>query len=188
MIYALLIFSFLCVGFFGFGGPEAVLATINHLTIEENHWLTPTQFADLLIVSRFVPGETALNAATLSGYAATLNEYGLATSLGASLAAMIGLAAPSYIWAELTHRLRIPKAYREGFAHGIALIKSATPGLIGAIAIILCTQENIGSPEHAWHLGVSLFIILFTLIGNVVFRINAAALLVLSALAGILLL
>ncbi|MBQ2123207.1 MAG: chromate transporter [Bacteroidaceae bacterium] len=188
MIYAILFISFIGVGFFGFGGPEAILSMLAHLATEEHNWLTQSQFADLLIVSRFVPGEASLNAATLSGYAASLSEYGMASSMGASLAAMVGLALPSYVWAELTYHLRIPTTWHDGLTHALALLKQAIPGLIGGAAIILASADNIGTLQSPWHLGISLFIMLFVVIGNVVFRINAAALLFLSALAGIMLL
>lgn len=188
MIYLVLILSFIGIGFFGFGGPEAILCFLYDIVVAENGWLTPQQFADLLIVSKTIPGETSVNAATLTGYAATLNDCGLFASIGASMAAMTGLATPAYVWAELTHRLRIPQQYKEGLTDAIALLRMAIPGLIGAIVVSLVSAGNIGTTETPWQLGISVFIMTFVIIGNLVFRINALTLLLLSAVAGILLL
>ena len=154
---------------------------------DETHYLT-TQAEYSAAAADVMQAEAALNAATLSGYAASLTEYGMASSMGASLAAMVGLALPSYVWAELTYHLRIPSTWHDGMTYALALLKQAIPGLIGGAAIILASADNIGTPESPWHLGISLFIMLFAAIGNIVFRINAAALLILSALAGIMLL
>lgn len=188
MIYIVLALSFFCVGFFGFGGPEAVLCLVEDVVVKENAWLTTEQFADLLIVSRAVPGECAVNAATLSGYAATMSTYGTSAALGASLAAMIGLALPAFVWSELIYRLRIPKAYKEGVDYGLLLLRRAIPGFIGAVVISLCTPEITGTPETPWHYGISLFLIVATFIGNLIFKINPLLLLLLSAIAGIALL
>lgn len=188
MIYLVLALSFFSIGFFGFGGPEAILSMVEHLVVEKYEWLNSEQFADLLIVSRVVPGETTVNAATLCGYATTISNYGWSASLGASVAAMLGLALPAYIWTELAYRLRIPTAYQSGISTAILLLQKAIPGFIGAVAIVLCTPENIGTPEDAWHYGISIFLFVATFIGNLYFRINAVVLLLLCAIAGIALL
>lgn len=188
MTYLLLFIGFLLVGFLGFGGPEAVLAFVAHWVVEECGWMTYTQFADLLLVSRMVPGETAVNAATLSGYLAVYNNLGLGVALGASSAALFGLAMPSFVWTEIATRITISKEYQPIVDSVFDFLKVVVPGLIGGVAISLCIPENIGESNYPWHLGVSAFLFLFTVIGMSVFRLNPVFLLLLSGLAGMLLL
>ena len=188
MTYFFLFISFLFVGFFGFGGPDAVLSMVEHVVVVECGWMTHTQFADLLIVSRMVPGETAVNAATLSGYMAVFNNLGFFTAIGASLAALLGLATPSFVWSEIAERITIPKEYRPVVESVFDFLRVIVPGLIGGVAISLCRPEIIGDFTSPWQLGVSAFLCLFTIIGMTVFRFNSIFLILLSGVAGMLLL
>lgn len=188
MIYFLLFFGFFSVGFFCYGGPEAVLSMAEYIAVEQNGWLTHEQFADLIIVSRFVPGEAVVNSATLSGYIATYQAWGWFAALGAAFIAVLGLATPSFVWAELVYRLRIPEDYHQGVRCALNLLTVTVPGFILGIAFSLCTPQNVGSTESAWQLGISLFLGLATCIGYLKFRINPSILLLLCGLAGIILL
>ena len=188
MTYLLLFIGFFFIGFFGFGGPDAVLAMVEHFVVVQNGWLTHTQFADLLVISKMVPGETAVNAATLSGYAAVFSNLGFFTSLGATSAAMLGLATPSFVWAEIAERITIPKEYTPIVDSIFDFLRVVVPGLIGGVALSLCIPENIGSLDTPWHLGVSAFLCVFTIIGMTAFRFNPVFLILLSGVAGMLLL
>ena len=188
MIYLLLFVSFLFVGFFGFGGPDAVLSALEHLLVVRCGWMTHTQFADLMIISRFVPGETAVNAATLSGYLAAFNDLGFFAALGASFAALLGLATPSFVWAEIAARVTISREYRPVVDSIFDFLRIVVPGLIGGVAISLCTPDNIGNLGSPWQLGISIFLFLFTIIGMSVYRFNPLFLLLLGGIAGLLLL
>jgi chromate transporter len=188
MTYLILFIGFFFVGFFGFGGPDAVLAMVEHLVVVQTGWLTHEQFVDLLIVSKAVPGETAVNAATLSGYAAVISNLGFFTAIGASTAAMLGLAMPSFVWTELAARITIPKEYQPITESIIDFLRVVVPGLIGGVALSLCTPEIIGSLDTPWHLGISAFLCLFTIVGMTAFRFNPVFLILLSGVAGMLLL
>jgi len=41
----LLAYSFLKIGFFGFGGGFAMIPLMHNLAVEDNHWLTYSQFS-----------------------------------------------------------------------------------------------------------------------------------------------
>jgi chromate transporter len=188
MTYFFLFISFLFVGFFGFGGPDAVLSMVEHVVVVECGWMTHTQFADLVIVSRMVPGETAVNAATLSGYMAVFNNLGFFTALGASFAALLGLATPSFVWAEIAERITLPKEYRPIVESVFDFLRVIVPGLIGGVAMSLCRPEIVGDLTSPWQLGVSAILCLFTIIGMSVFRFNPIFLILLCGVAGMLLL
>ncbi|MDP4134026.1 MAG: chromate transporter [Bacillota bacterium] len=67
MIYLQLLYSFLQVGLFSFGGGYAILPMIQQQVVILNHWLTMKEFADVVTISQMTPGPIALNASTFVG-------------------------------------------------------------------------------------------------------------------------
>ena len=47
MIYLQLLWVYLKIGTFGFGGGYAMLSLIQHEIVDIHHWLTPQQFTDV---------------------------------------------------------------------------------------------------------------------------------------------
>lgn len=89
MIYLKLFWSFLQVGAFSFGGGYAALPFIQTLIVENNGWLTPAEFTDLITISQMTPGPISINSATFVG----LQIAGV----GGAIAASIGNILPSFI-------------------------------------------------------------------------------------------
>ena len=67
MIYWQLFFSFLQIGAFSFGGGYAAMPLIQSQVVELHHWLTLSEFTDLVTISQMTPGPIAINAATFVG-------------------------------------------------------------------------------------------------------------------------
>lgn len=67
MIYLKLLWSFLQVGMFSFGGGYSTLPLIKQQVVTGNHWLTMKEFTDVITISQMTPGPIALNAATFVG-------------------------------------------------------------------------------------------------------------------------
>lgn len=89
MIYLQLFWSFLQVGAFSFGGGYAALPLIQSIIVENNGWLSITEFTDLITISQMTPGPIAINSATFVG----LQVAGF----GGAIAATIGNILPSFI-------------------------------------------------------------------------------------------
>ena len=66
MIYLQLLYSYLKIGFFGFGGGYAMLALIHNEIVVRHHWLTNSELTDIIAISQMTPGPIAINRATLS--------------------------------------------------------------------------------------------------------------------------
>lgn len=71
MIYLQLLWVYLKIGTFGFGGGYAMLSLIQHEIVDIHHWLTPQQFTDVVAISQMTPGPIGINSATYVGYAVT---------------------------------------------------------------------------------------------------------------------
>lgn len=89
MIYLELFWSFLQVGAFSFGGGYAALPLIQSIIVENNGWLSITEFTDLITISQMTPGPIAINSASFVG----LQVAGF----GGAIAATVGNVLPSFI-------------------------------------------------------------------------------------------
>lgn len=79
MIYLKLIWSYLKIGFFGFGGGYAMLALIENEIVTPG-WITEKMFTDIVAISQMTPGPIGINSATYIGYVAPMHSFGSAAS------------------------------------------------------------------------------------------------------------
>jgi len=63
MIYLQLFLSFLQVGMFSFGGGYASMPLIQGQVVTGHHWLSMSEFTDLITISQMTPGPIAVNSA-----------------------------------------------------------------------------------------------------------------------------
>ena len=96
MIYLQLLYSYLKIGFFGFGGGYAILALIQNEIVVRHHWLTNSELTDIIAISQMTPGPIAINSATYVGYTVTGNIWG---SLLATFALTPDTFIDGYSWA-----------------------------------------------------------------------------------------
>ena len=67
MIFLKLIWSYLKIGLFGFGGGYAMLALIENEIVGPG-WITEKTFTDIVAISQMTPGPIGINSATYIGY------------------------------------------------------------------------------------------------------------------------
>ena len=67
MIYLQLFLSYLQIGAFSFGGGYAAMPLIQAQVVEKYHWLSMTEFGDLVTIAEMTPGPIAINSATFVG-------------------------------------------------------------------------------------------------------------------------
>jgi len=89
MIYLSLFWVFLQIGLFSIGGGYAAIPLIQSKIVEENAWLTMTQFTDLITIAEMTPGPIAINSATFVG-------THIAGVLGA-IVSTIGFIVPAWV-------------------------------------------------------------------------------------------
>ena len=63
-----LFLSFFKIGVFGYGGGYAMLPLIEREIVTTNHWLSSSQFLDIIGISQMTPGPISINSATFVGY------------------------------------------------------------------------------------------------------------------------
>ena len=69
IIYLRLIWAYLKIGLFGFGGGYAMLALIEREIVGPG-WVSEQMFTDIVAISQMTPGPIGINSATYIGYVA----------------------------------------------------------------------------------------------------------------------
>ena len=62
-----LFWSFVQIGMFSVGGGMAAMPLIQSQVVDLHHWLTLTEFTDLITIAEMTPGPIAVNSATFVG-------------------------------------------------------------------------------------------------------------------------
>lgn len=135
MIYWQLLFVYLKIGIFGFGGGYAMLSLIQYEVVEKHHWLTSQEFTDIVAISQMTPGPIGINSATYIGYTATGNILG-------SVIATFAVCLPSFLLVLIIsyffNKFKNNKYVEAAFVG----LRPMTVGLIGAASLLLMNQEN----------------------------------------------
>lgn len=124
MIYVKLMLSFLLIGALGFGGGYAVLPLIQQQCVSVNHWLTMTEFSDLLTLSQITPGPIAINAASFVG----MKAGGILGAFIASFAFML----PPFLVVSLLYVVYRKYGQLKAIQNALRGLK---PGVAGLIAV-----------------------------------------------------
>ena len=174
MIYLQLFYSYLKIGFFGFGGGYAMLSLIQNEVVVQNAWMSNAEFADIVAVSQMTPGPIAINSATYVGYTVA--------GFWGAVVATISVCLPALTLMILITRFFL-SLRRNRYVEGIiAGMRPVVIGMIGSAALLLIfpSSEDGHSFIDAW----SWVLFAAALVGSVR-KVNPILLIVLSAVAGI---
>lgn len=144
--YLNLIWSYLKIGLFGFGGGYAMLSLIER-EIVGNGWLNPQAFTDIVAISQMTPGPIGINSATYIGYTVGGSAYAGSPVLWGVIGAIIctiTVVLPSFLLVIYTSRY-IDRHRDSSFITGMFRgLRPVVPGLIAAAALLLMNADNFG--------------------------------------------
>lgn len=147
MIYLKLIWAYLKIGLFGFGGGYAMLALIEREIVGPG-WITSQMFTDIVAISQMTPGPIGINSATYIGYVAP-GAYSEAFSspvfgiLGSLLCTLV-VVVPSFILTVYTSHF-ITRHKESALVKGVfAGLRPVVVGLIASAALLLMNSANFG--------------------------------------------
>lgn len=160
-IYFDLIWAYIKIGIFGFGGGYAMLSLVEH-TVVGAGWISETMFTDIVAISQMTPGPIGINSATYIGYVAPGNiNPALASPLWGvlgSIAATFAVVLPSFflvIYA--SHFIR--KHNESGVIKALFTgLRPVIVGLIASAAIMLMNAQNFNPNGISWQLVVNIII------------------------------
>lgn len=186
-IYLKLIWSYLKIGFFGFGGGYAMLALIENEIVTPG-WITEKMFTDIVAISQMTPGPIGINSATYIGYVAPLEAMPGASPLWGILGSLICtlvVVLPSFllvIYAGHFVRHHRDSEVIEGIFSGL---RPVVIGLIASAALILMNSENFGSLPR--DITISVIIALVALAVNLFTKLHPILIICAAGLAGFIL-
>ena len=189
MIFLYLFITFFEIGLFGFGGGYGMLSLIQHATVEHSHWLSSSEFTDIVAVSQMTPGPIGINSATYCGYTAVSNAgYSSSMAVFGSAVATLALVLPSLILMILISRMFMRYMNTHTVQSVFTGLRPAVGGLLAAATLLLMTPENFSTPsEDAWQFYISIALFLATFFGTKVVKINPIKMIGCCAIAGIIL-
>ncbi len=189
MIFLYLFVTFFEIGLFGFGGGYGMLSLIQHETVEHWHWLSSSEFTDIVAISQMTPGPIGINSATYCGYTAIHHAgYGDTLAVVGSAVATFALVLPSLILMILISRMFMRYMNTRTVQSVFTGLRPAVVGLLAAATLLLMTPENFSTPsENAWQFYISVALFLATFYGTKVLKINPIRMIGCCAVAGIIL-
>jgi len=190
MIYLQLFWTFFKIGLFGFGGGYGMLSLIQHETVERWHWLSSSDFTDIVAISQMTPGPIGINSATYCGYTALTNAgYSMPMAILGSVTSTFALVLPSLILMILISKMFMRYMHNRNIESMFLGLRPAVVGLLAAAALLLMTPDNFSTPhENPWQFGISCFLFAAAFVGVFFMKINPIRMICYCAIAGLLLL
>lgn len=154
-IYLKLIWAYLKIGIFGFGGGYAMLSLVEHSVVDPG-WITETMFTDIVAISQMTPGPIGINSATYIGYVAPAHVNASLSSplwgiLGSVLATLAVVLPSFFLVIYSSHFIR--RHQESGAIKGIfAGLRPVVVGLIASAAILLMNNANFNPNGINWQL------------------------------------
>lgn len=169
-----LVWSYLKIGFFGFGGGYAMLSLIHSEVVVRNEWLTNGEFSDIIAISQMTPGPIALNSATYIGYE-------VAGVLG-SMVATTAVCIPALTLMMLLTRFFL-KLHNNRYVQSVVLaMRPVVVGMIMSAALLLIFPHS--DDGRSFIDGWSWLIFALALLGSAK-KINPILLIIVSGIAGV---
>jgi len=187
MIYLRLIWAYLKIGLFGFGGGYAMLALIENCIVGPG-WITEQMFTDIVAISQMTPGPIGINSATYIGYVAPAASSPAFASpiwgiLGSILCTLV-VVVPSYMLtlyaSHLISRHRDSIVVKGVFAG----LRPVVVGLIASAALLLMNSANFGSADFEIIISIVICLAAFVLVYFV--KLHPIWVIALAGLAGFL--
>ncbi|MDE6144010.1 MAG: chromate transporter [Muribaculaceae bacterium] len=160
-IYFQLIWAYLKIGIFGFGGGYAMLSLVEKSVVQPG-WISETMFTDIVAISQMTPGPIGINSATYIGFVApgsvdtALN--GVGWGLLGSCLATLAVVVPSFLLVLYSSHF-IRRHSESGAIKAVfAGLRPVVVGLIASAAIMLMNAANFNPNGIDWQLWVNIAI------------------------------
>ena len=166
-----------------------MLSLIQNETVEHWHWLTASQFTDIVAISQMTPGPIGINSATYCGYTAIINAgYSTPLAILGSATATFALVLPSLILMILISKMFMKYMNTRPVQSVFQGLRPAVVGLLAAATLLLCTRDNFSTPtENPWQFYISVVLFLVAAFGTGYLKINHIRMICYCAVAGLLL-
>ncbi|MBD5204540.1 MAG: chromate transporter [Bacteroidales bacterium] len=154
-IYIQLIWAYIKIGIFGFGGGYAMLSLVEKSVVGPG-WISETMFTDIVAISQMTPGPIGINSATYIGFVApgTVDPAysGVGWGLLGSVLATLAVVLPSFFLVLYSSHF-IRRHHESGAIKAIfSGLRPVVVGLIASAAIMLMNKANFNPNGINWQL------------------------------------
>lgn len=189
MVFLLLFITFFEIGLFGFGGGYAMISLIQGMVVTRYHWMSMSEFTNVIAISQMTPGPVGINSATYCGYTVVHNAgYGEIMAILGSLTSTLALVLPSVILMIVISKMFMKYMHTSTVQNIFSGLRPAVVGLLAAATLLLMTPENFSTPSDPWTFWISVFLFVYTFVGVKWIKINPISMIGLAAFAGLILL
>ena len=158
-IYLKLIWAYLKIGIFGFGGGYAMLSLVERAVVDPG-WISETMFTDIVAISQMTPGPIGINSATYIGYVAPGSVdpslAGPGWGLLGSVLCTLAVTVPSFLL--VLYSSHFIRRHNESGAVKAVFggLRPVVVGLIASAAIMLMNAANFNPNGIDWQLWVNI--------------------------------
>ena len=138
-----LFLSFLNIGLFSVGGGYAAIPLIQQQAVVLRHWLTLTDFTDLITIAEMTPGPIAINSATFVGIRMAGIPGAVVATVGCILPSCVIVSALAYLY----YKYKTLRLMRDT----LGCLRPAVVALIASAGLSILTLVLFG--EEAASLG-----------------------------------
>ena len=197
-IYWQLVWAYIKIGIFGFGGGYAMLSLVEKAVVKPG-WISEQMFTDIVAISQMTPGPIGINSATYIGFVAPgeVNPHlaGIGWGLLGSCLATLAVVIPSFILVLYSSHF-IRRHSESGVIKAIFTgLRPVIVGLIASAAIMLMNAANFNPEGISWQLWTNIGIcaIAFCLayfpikFKNKTFKLHPILIIILAGVAGFIL-
>ena len=154
-IYWQLVWPYIKIGIFGFGGGYAMLSLVEREVVTPG-WISETMFTDIVAISQMTPGPIGINSATYIGYVAPgevdPSLHSIGWGLLGSCLATLAVVIPSFILVLYSSHF-IRKHSESGAIKAIfSGLRPVIVGLIAAAALMLMNAANFNPRGIDWQI------------------------------------
>lgn len=161
-IYWQLIWAYIKIGIFGFGGGYAMLSLVEKSVVTPG-WISETMFTDIVAISQMTPGPIGINSATYIGFVAPGSVSPMLAGspwwgiLGSILATLAVVTPSFFLVLYASHFIR--RHNESGVIKAIfAGLRPVVVGLIASAAIMLMNAPNFNPNHISWQLATNIII------------------------------
>jgi chromate transporter len=145
VIWMKLFWTFFKIGLFGFGGGYGMLSLIQNEVVEKQHWISNSEFTDIVAVSQMTPGPIGINSATYVGFKAIENAGMTQTeAVCGSLLASFSVMLPSFILMLLISAFFMHYKDHKSVQTVLKWLRPVVVGMLAAAVLLLLNEENLG--------------------------------------------
>ena len=163
-----------------------MLSMIQGEVVSNHHWISSSEFTDIVAISQMTPGPIGINSATYVGYTAAINAgYSPVWGVLGSMTATFAVVLPSFILMIAISRFFLKYQKHPMVEAVFRGLRPAVVGLLAAAALLLMTAENFGNFQtDTYQFIVSICIFLVAFIGTRKYKVSPILMIVLCGIAG----